>query len=132
MLTEKQRRFADYYIETGNAAEAARRAGYSKRTARSIGKENLTKPYITTYISSRLDAISASRLADAREVLEMFTAILRGNITDQFGLPPSIHDRIEAGRAILRRLERLEDREGPADILDKARAVLSDIESVIR
>ncbi len=33
-LTERQKKFCDFYIETGNAAEAARLAGYSERTAR--------------------------------------------------------------------------------------------------
>ena len=41
-LTVKQRRFVDAYIETGNAAEAARRAGYKSRNAyfRMIGRKN--------------------------------------------------------------------------------------------
>ena len=51
-LTPKQKAFADYYIETGNATEAAIRAGYSKKTARVIGQENLTKPAIKQYIES--------------------------------------------------------------------------------
>ncbi len=42
-LTPKQKAFADYYIQTGNATEAAIKAGYSKKTARFIGNENLTK-----------------------------------------------------------------------------------------
>lgn len=42
-LTEKQERFIDYFIEADNAAEAARKAGYSKRTANRIGLENLKK-----------------------------------------------------------------------------------------
>ena len=45
-LTEKQKRFCDYYIEDPNATQAAIRAGYSKKTARFIGNENLTKPNI--------------------------------------------------------------------------------------
>ena len=52
-LTPKQRAFADFYIELGNAAEAARRAGYSAKTAKSIGAENLTKPDIKIYIARR-------------------------------------------------------------------------------
>lgn len=130
-LTEKQRRFADYYIETGNAAEAARRAGYKEKSARVIGAENLTKPNIMEYIGSRLKDMDAARLADAAEVLEIFSAILRGQIRDQNGLPTSIHDRIEAGKAILRRLERAEDREVRSDILAVARDLLSGIDSVI-
>lgn len=54
MLTPKQKAFADYYIECGNAAEAARKAGYSLRTADSIGRENLRKPTISAYIAGML------------------------------------------------------------------------------
>ena len=50
MMNDRQKAFADYYIEYGNAAEAARKAGYSANTARQMGKENLTKPYILEYI----------------------------------------------------------------------------------
>ena len=42
-LTEKQKRFIDYYVETANATESAKRAGYSSKTAKNIGAENLTK-----------------------------------------------------------------------------------------
>ena len=41
-LTEKQKRFCDEYIKLGNAKEAAINAGYSKKTAKSMGAENLT------------------------------------------------------------------------------------------
>ena len=37
-----------------NATQAAIRAGYSKKTAKSIGQENLTKPDIAEYIEQRL------------------------------------------------------------------------------
>lgn len=47
-LTEKQRRFADEYIISGNATQAAISAGYSKRTAKSVGSENLTLGNILT------------------------------------------------------------------------------------
>ena len=46
ILTEKQKLFCYYFVENNNAAQAAIKAGYSKETARMIGYENLTKPYI--------------------------------------------------------------------------------------
>nr|DAI28870.1 MAG TPA: terminase small subunit [Caudoviricetes sp.] len=49
-LTEKQQRFVDFYIETGNASEAARKAGYSEKTCRVTGQENLQKPAIKSAI----------------------------------------------------------------------------------
>lgn len=45
-LTEKQTRFVDEYLVDLNATQAALRAGYSRRTAGSIGDENLKKPEI--------------------------------------------------------------------------------------
>ena len=76
-LTEKQRRFADYFIETGNQTEAAIKAGYSERTARAIGSENLTKPNIRKYIDDRLEELASERIADQREVLETLTRVMR-------------------------------------------------------
>lgn len=78
-MTEKQRRFADYYIETGNAAQSAVRAGYSKKTARSIGRENLTKPYIKEYIDKRNKELEDARIAGMTEVKQFWTAMLRSN-----------------------------------------------------
>ena len=43
-LTDKQRAFVSQYLICWNASEAARRAGYSVKSAYSIGSENLTKP----------------------------------------------------------------------------------------
>lgn len=77
-MTEKQKRFCDFYIETGNAKEAAIRAGYSEKTAKQIGQENLTKPDLRAYIDERLAELKNERTADAQEVLEYLTAVMRG------------------------------------------------------
>ncbi|MBE1726896.1 terminase small subunit [Lactobacillus plantarum] len=77
-LTPKQRKFADEYIKSGNAADAARKAGYSKRSARSVGQENLTKPDIKQYIDERMADIASKRIMDATEAVELLTRIARG------------------------------------------------------
>ena len=77
-LTPKQQKFADEYIKSGNAADAARKAGYSKRSARSVGQENLTKPDIKQYIDERMAEIASKRIMDAREAVELLTRIARG------------------------------------------------------
>ena len=51
MLTSKQEQFCQEYIKDNNAAAAAIRAGYSDRSAREIGYENLTKPHIVDRIA---------------------------------------------------------------------------------
>ncbi|WP_180123022.1 terminase small subunit [Acinetobacter sp. YH12086] len=45
-LTPKQQRFVEEYLIDLNATQAAIRAGYSEKTAKEIGSENLTKPNI--------------------------------------------------------------------------------------
>ena len=56
-LTPKQQRFIDEYLVDLNASAAARRAGYSARTAEAIGKENLQKPPIRAAIAERQEAL---------------------------------------------------------------------------
>ena len=77
-LTVKQRKFADDYIKTGNATQAAIKAGYSEKSAAVIASENLRKPYIKEYIDSTLDKISNSKIASAQEIMEYLTRIARG------------------------------------------------------
>jgi phage terminase small subunit len=82
-LTPKQKAFADYYIETGNATEAAIKAGYSKKTARVIGQENLLKPAIKAYIEERMNEKDKKRIASQDEILEFLTKVVRGELTEQ-------------------------------------------------
>lgn len=106
-MTEKQRRFADYYIETGNATESAIRAGYSKKTAKEMGHENLTKPHLREYIDKRLEEMAEKRIMNAEEAMQLLTAIARneekeevvlfgegGSIIEEKGI--SAKDRLKA------------------------------------
>lgn len=119
VLTEKQKRFIDYYIETGNATEAAKKAGYSRKTAKAAGYENLTKPYLKSAIDERLKALEEKRVADAREVLIHLTAAMRGEIVEYVPVvegrgdgissarllekPISAHDRLDAAKCLMKR-----------------------------
>lgn len=103
-LTPKQQAFADYYLETGNATESAKRAGYSEQTAGIIGFENLKKPNISSYIEERLDQIKNKKIATIDEVMSFYTSVLRGEEKDQFGLDASLTDRLKAGQELLKRL----------------------------
>ena len=96
MLTPKQKAFADYYIECGNATEAARRAGYSGKTARVIGQENLQKPAVFAYIADRQKEIDSSRICTLKEIQEFRSRIVRGEEKDQFDLDVSMGDKLKA------------------------------------
>lgn len=77
-LKPKQQRFCDEYLVDLNATQAAIRAGYSAKTARVIGAENLTKPAIKSYIEARMAEQEAALVADGKEVLKYLTSVLRG------------------------------------------------------
>lgn len=109
-LTKKQKDFADYYLQTGNQTEAAKLAGYSKKTAYSIGNENLNKPEIKAYISERLAEIESRSIADIKEVLKFYTKVMRGEEKDQFGLDASLADRLKAGDKLMMRYAAGEDK----------------------
>ncbi|MBY0754546.1 terminase small subunit [Clostridium sardiniense] len=109
-LTPKQKAFADYYIELGNATEAARRAGYSKKTAAVIGTENLTKPNIKQYIDERIKEIEDKRIAKGEEVLQYLTKVMRGEEKDQFGLDASLQDRTKAAELLGKRYRLFADK----------------------
>ena len=102
-LTQKQKAFADYYLECGNATEAAKKAGYKARSAQQIGAENLSKPVISDYISERMAKIDAARVASVDEVLKFYTSVMRGEVKDQFGLEASLADRLNAGKELMKR-----------------------------
>ena len=76
-MTEKQKRFCDEYLIDLNATQAAIRAGYSKKTAYSIGQENLKKPEISAYIKKRMAEKEAALVADQDEVMKYLTAVMR-------------------------------------------------------
>lgn len=77
-LTLKQKKFADEYLISGNATDAAIKAGYAKRSARSIGQENLTKPDIKNYIAERRKEIESHKIMDAKEAMQLLASIARG------------------------------------------------------
>ncbi|MBQ8015673.1 MAG: terminase small subunit [Clostridia bacterium] len=103
-LTLLQQKFADLYIELGNATQAAKKAGYSEKTAYSIGNENLKKPEIKAYIAERLAQIEKESIASIDEVMKFYTKVMRGKEKDQFGLDASLSDRMKAGGEIIKRL----------------------------
>ena len=77
-MNARQKRFCDEYLIDCNATQAAIRAGYSAKSARQIGEQNLTKHDIKTYIDEQLERIHNENTADAKEVIEYLTEVMRG------------------------------------------------------
>jgi phage terminase small subunit len=79
-LTDKQQAFINEYLKCFNATKAAIEAGYSEKSARSIGAENLTKPDIADEIAVRI----ADAKMSADETLLSLAEIARGDMSDFF------------------------------------------------
>lgn len=100
-LTEKQLRFIDLYIKYGNASRAAKEAGYSPKNVNRVANELLKKPRVKEAIDNRLEELQSERVADAQEVLEFYTSVLRGEESEQIlrgvGEGEQTIDRMELG-----------------------------------
>lgn len=68
-LTRKQQMFVTEYLQCFNATQAAIRAGYSAKTAHSIGSENLAKDYIVARVEEMISQLSEGTLEQARSML---------------------------------------------------------------
>lgn len=127
-LTEKQRRFVNAYIKTGNAAEAARQAGYKKKTADVMGRENLRKPTVRKALDERLKELDDAQIADAREVLIHLTAAMRGEIEEEIPVVEGCGNGVSKSRIIKKHIS-AHDRLRAAEMLMKRYGLmLSDLE----
>ena len=76
MLSLKQQKFCEYYVKLGNATEAAKRAGYSEKTAYSQGQRMLKNVETRNFIDSLIKRYKRDKTASAEEVLEFFAAVI--------------------------------------------------------
>ncbi|TCS80367.1 terminase small subunit [Tepidibacillus fermentans] len=116
-LTEKQKRFADYYIETGNATEAYKRAGYKAKnyeTIRANASRLLTNANVKAYIDTNLKQKDNERIASQNEVLEFLTKVMRGEVVEEIPVvmkdnwemvnkTPNVKDRVKAAELLGKR-----------------------------
>lgn len=83
-MTPKQQRFVEEYPKDLNATQAAIRAGYSKKTAYSIGEENLKKPEIREAIANAIEARSKKAGIDSDWVLKRLATEVEADIADLY------------------------------------------------
>src|SRR5215510_2041359 len=81
-LTYKQRRFVDEFMIDRNAAQAALRAGYGEKCARSIGSAMLAHYKVRAEVDRRSAELSDRASVAAIQVIEKLWAIVRANIAD--------------------------------------------------
>ena len=114
-LTHKQRLFADEYIKSGNATQSYIKAGYRVKSEKVAGvnaNRMLKNARVKSYIDAKMAEIESHKIADAKEVLQYLTRVLRGEETEEIPdsvdggtikRPPLIKDRTAAAREIMKR-----------------------------
>ena len=114
-LNARQKMFTVEYIKDKNATQAAIRAGYSKKTAYSIGQRLLKKVEIKQTIDNELKRIRMNNISEATEVEEFFSLVMKGEIQEEVifpdgmggivssNKPPSIKDRLRAAENLSKR-----------------------------
>ena len=124
-LTAKQQRFCDEYLIDLNATQAAIRSGYSKKTAYSIGVENLKKPELKKYIDERMAAKEKTLIADQDEVLRYLTSVLRGESQSTEIVVEGVGDGCSEARTIQKEPSE-KDRLKAAELLGKRYGLYTD------
>lgn len=94
MITNKQARFCEEYLIDCNATQAAIRAGYSQKTAKQLGKQLLNNPKVKKYIDEQLKLVENKKIAEAREILEYLTAVMRGESLSEIVVTVGVGDGI--------------------------------------
>lgn len=85
-MTEKQKRFCDEYLIDCNATRAYKtvyKNVKSNETAKSAASRLLTNVNVKKYIDDRMEELHNEKTADAQEVIEYLTSVLRGESTAQ-------------------------------------------------
>lgn len=129
-MTAKEKRFGDEFLLDMNYTQAAIRAGYSESTAKNAcywvnqeadakqvkaGRKSQYKPELAAYINEQLEQMHSKLTADAQEVMEYLTSVLRGEskssvlARDEIGAerviekPPDEKERLKAAELLGKR-----------------------------
>lgn len=107
-LSYKEHLFINSFLVNGDVCIAAKDAGFEltkeKDTYGAIGKRVLSRDYIYEELLARLEELDKESTADATEVMQYFTRVMRGEEKDQFGLDAPLSERTSAAKELAKRL----------------------------
>lgn len=96
-LSTKESKFISLFIANGNLSKSLREAGLTMRQI--AGKD-----YLADEINYRLDCLKKETIADADEIMQYFTSVMRGEVKDQFGLDAPLSERTSAAKELAKRI----------------------------
>ena len=112
-LTIKEKAFCREYVKSGNGLQSIKKAGYKYKTDNASSNAAslfLKKPEIQDEIKRLMEKKEDHSIMTGKEVMELFSAIARGEVKDQFGLDASLNDRLKAMNEIAKRTVDIENR----------------------
>lgn len=124
-LNERKEKFALEWVVENNATQAAIRAGYSKRTAYSIGQRLLKDVEVRKLIDKRLATLESARVADAKEVLQYLTAVMRGEKDEEVVVTEGTGNGCSEARTMTKKIGG-RDQVKAAELLAKRYGLLTD------
>jgi len=102
-MTNKQWRFADEYLIDCNATRAYK-AAYPRikkdATAQALGSRLLSNAMVSEYIDRRMKEISSEKIADAKEVMQYLTTVMRGQSKAEIVVVENIGDYMSEARRV--------------------------------
>ena len=123
-LNVKQKAFADYYIETGNAYQSAIKAGYSENYSKGNIIKLLENESVKNYIKEKMQQIESDRIAKAEEVLAFLSSSLRGEVVEEVVATETVDGMIKP--VILKKQLSAKDRIKAAELLGKRYALFTE------
>lgn len=109
-LTERHKSFCREYVKSGNGKQSAIKAGYAANSAEQTACKLLRNPKVVAEITRLREKREKKAIMDAQEVMELFSAVARGEIKDQFGLDATLADRLKAMNEIAKRTVDIDNR----------------------
>lgn len=100
IITSLEDKFIELYIIDGNATQAVVKAGYKTKQPARYASDLLRKEKIQEEIRRRTDKLNGRKVADATEILQFYTSVMRGQVLDQFGIEASLDTRIKAANEL--------------------------------
>ena len=124
-LNARQKAFCEFYVVSGNATDAAIKAGYKEKYAGVNADKLLKNTNIQKYIDELMQKLESKRIASAEEVLQNLTAMMRGEIQEEVVVVEGEGDGVSSARIIKKQVS-AKERIKAAELLGKRHALFTD------
>ena len=127
-MTDKQRKFCDEYLIDCNATRAYRKAypNVKKDSSAAVCAAKLLRiAKVQEYINKQLEKISSEKIADAKEVMEYLTSVLRGGSQSEIVVVEGVGDGCSVARTMQKKPDEKEKLKA-AELLGKRYGLFTD------